>query len=258
MTLHYLADMTYPQVQNLMEKTDIALLPTGPTEVHGPHLPLYTDVYEAQEMTRRVAKLLWEKNHMESLIAPPINYAVADLAMSHPGNTTLRPQTMAMMVEDVLLSLAHWGFKRVAIISGHAEPANNEAIEAGFTAAMAKSPGLQVFNSGWFGLGVQKMGAIMECDHPTWDLHAGEMETSMMLWLKPDLVKKEAYENLEANWKGEHLFENVAAGMSSWVEVGAPLAYMGDPAKADADKGDKLYDLFADIIYGEIQENFSL
>ena len=57
--------------------------------------------------------------------------------------------------------------------------------------------------------------------------------------------------NLEPNWEGRHLDRLIAEGKNDWLDLGAPLAYYGDPRLATAETGDKVYDVFSDIVAGE-------
>ncbi len=74
--LHYLEQMTYPQVESLASRTDLALLPVGPPEAHGPHLPIGTDLIAASELCKRAARELAGRG-TECLIAPLLSYYLA-------------------------------------------------------------------------------------------------------------------------------------------------------------------------------------
>jgi creatinine amidohydrolase len=250
MELNLLSNMTYKQVERLAAKTDIALFPIAPTEAHGPHLPMSVDLVSANEITERVAKKLKEKG-IETLIAPALNYCLADVANSFPGNITMRFETVANMVEDVCVGLSKWGFRRVMIVCGHGEPRNIQAIAEG-TKKAAQRTGMQTAISGWFMAGMPEIAPLCKEAHPEWDWHAGEWETALLLLRHPELVDQAELAKLEPNWEGEHLFACIAAGKNDWLELGAPLAYFGDPRLATKETGDKVYDVFSDIVVGEV------
>jgi creatinine amidohydrolase len=75
-----------------------------------------------------------------------------------------------------------------------------------------------------------------------------------VLLRRPELVDQTELEKLAPNWEGEHLFENISAGKNDWLDLGAPLSYFGDPRKATKDTGDKVYDIFSDIVVQEVME----
>lgn len=251
MKLYHLSKMNIHQFKSLKEKTNIVLLPVGPNEVHGQHLPMMTDVLTAIDLAERTAIKL-QKKGFESLIAPELNYCVAEVANVFEGNTTLRPETISNLIEDISVSLAKWGFDRLIIVSGHAEPKNGAAMMEGIQRAAKKNQKLKGIISDWFGKGLPQLDSICKGAHPEWDFHAGEIETSFMLLKYPELVDPEALSKLEPNWEGEHLFENIAAGKDSFADAGAPLAYFGDPRVASKETGEKLQDFFSDIIVEEV------
>jgi creatinine amidohydrolase len=253
MKLNYLSQMTTKQVRNLEEKTSIALFPMGPCEVHGTHLPMMVDVVSANEMAERTAQKLKAKG-IETLIAPTLPYTLADIANSFDGNITLKLETVASIVEDVCLGLAKWGFTKIVVICAHGEPKNNEAIQEGIKRASLKKPELNVKVSEWFHHGLPRMSSVCRGEHPEWDFHAGEWETGLILLRHPELVDQEELMQLKPNWEAEHLFTNIAAGKNDWLDLGAPLAYLGDPLIATKETGDKVYDIFSDIIVEEVLE----
>jgi creatinine amidohydrolase len=250
MGLNYLSDMTYKHVERLAARTDIALFPIAPTEAHGPHLPMSVDLISANEITARAAGKLAEQG-IETLIAPPLTYALADIANSFAGNITVRFETVANMVEDVCVGLAKWGFTRIMIICGHGEDRNLEAILEG-TASAHRRASLITAVSDWFMAGLPKIVPLCREAHPEWDWHAGEWETALVMLRRPDLVDQTELARLEPNWEGEHLDRLIAAGHNDWLDLGAPLAYFGDPRLAIKETGELVYDAFSDIVVDEI------
>ena len=250
MELNYLSNMTYKQVAHLAAKTDMALFPIGPTEAHGPHLPMSVDAISANEITERVAKKLKSRD-LEALIAPTLSYALADVANSFPGNITLRFETVVNVTEDVCLGLAKWGFKRIMIICGHGEQRNLEALTEGARRASLKAE-IKVKVSTWFNKVLPKIAHVCKEEHPEWDWHAGEWETALVMLRHPELVDQDELRKLEPNWEGQHLRARFAAGKNDWLEVGAPLAYFGDPRLATKETGDRVYDIFSDIVLNEV------
>lgn len=75
-----------------------------------------------------------------------------------------------------------------------------------------------------------------------------------MLLRYPELVDYRELSKLEPNWEGKHLLKRAAAGKNDWLDLGAPLAYFGDPQKADKETARKVYDVFSDIVVEEVLE----
>ena len=253
MSLHYLANMNTDEVKALRQKTKLALLPIGPTEVHGRHLPMMTDYACAQEMAAETARKLQEKG-IESLIAPTIPHCLADLANQEVGNITLRFATVASLIEDVCVGLAKWGFSRILVVCGHGEPRNMQAIAEGLHQASVREKDLKTMISEWFPKSVPMLNQVCKEAHPEWDLHAGEAETAQIMSLYPELVDRDALSKLEPNWNGEHLFDCIAAGKETMADCGAPLTYFGDPRIATPETGKKVFALYAGIMVDEALE----
>ena len=251
MAINLLADMNTRQVSALLEKTKLAFLPVSPTEVHATHLPMSTDITIAVEACKRVAKKLCDNHGIECLIAPPVNYAPADETFVFPGTTTVSYEVCEKMVEEVTSCLVHWGFTHVILISNHGAAAATQALLDAADAINKKFPQAHVLMSNWiFGADVFP---VMHCQHPEWDIHAGELETAMMMVTEPEHVDLEAMKELEPNWSAEHFEESLKAGMN-FVELGARLAYLGDPRIASPETGEKIYDIKTDYVVKEALE----
>ncbi len=250
---NHMFSMNREQFRKLAERTDLAFLPVSPMEAHGPHLPLSTDVLTACAMCGDAARKL-EDQGIESLIAAPVNYCLADAASCFPGTMTLRPETLAAIVEDVCSGLARQGFRKVMIVSGHAEGPSIDAIQQGAERAGKACPGFRHHFSGFFAKGLPLAFRVCRGEHPEWDIHAGEIETSQILFLRPDWVDREALKTLAPNHAAEHFFEKWEAGVRSFIDLGAPDAYFGSPALATAETGRRIFDIVSDFIVQEVKE----
>jgi creatinine amidohydrolase len=236
--LHYLERMTYPKVERLATRTELALLPIGPPEAHGPHLPLGTDLLAARELCERAGREL-EAQGIECVIAPLLPYCLAEVAKPFPGTITVRAEVVAALVEDICRGLACSGFRRTLIVSGHAEEENLAALGTG--AAQAGKAGALVKVSRWYGDALPELLHLLEEDHPEYDIHAGEWETALVLLTAPELVDQTALDALSPNWAIRTISDRRAAGARTFPELGAPEAYCGDPRRATASVAESLY-----------------
>lgn len=250
MSLHFLGDMNQVQIADLLTRTNIAFLPIGPTEVHGTYLPTRTDWDIATEGTIRTAMKLDEMG-IETAIAPTVNYAYNAALDTFPGNLTLRAETVTAIIEDICAALAKWGFTTVFVMSGHCEAANMDAIIKGTENAMKSNPKLNASLLKWTYMApVQKP---LECEHPEWDIHAGEFESSVVLRLHPELVDEQAMRALEPCWGAEE-FLAAPAGSVTFKDCGGVLGYFGDPAKATIAKGEEVLEIWAEYAVNEVLE----
>src|SRR5215208_5364928 len=138
--LNHLERMTYRQVELLSTRTGLALLPVGPPEAHGPHLPLGTDLIAARELCERATQELATRG-VECLLAPLLPYCLAKVAEPFPGTITLRAEVVAALVADICRSLARSGFRHILVVSGHAEEENLAALQAGAEQGEGKGAG---------------------------------------------------------------------------------------------------------------------
>jgi creatinine amidohydrolase len=236
--LRYLERMTYPQVERLAARTDLALLPVGPPEAHGPHLPVGTDLIAARELCERAARNLATRD-VQCLIAPPLPYCLAEVASPFPGTITVRAEVVAALVADICRGLARSGFRRTLIVSGHAEEENLAALRAG--AEQATEPGVSAEVSRWYEGALPRLLHLLEEAHPEHDIHAGEWETALVLLRAPELVDRAALGALPPNWDTRDISERRDAGAQTFPELGAPEAYCGDPRRATPTTGENFY-----------------
>ena len=242
---NYLERMTYPQVERLATRTELALLPIGPPEAHGPHLPLGTDLIAARELCERGAQELAARD-VECLVAPLLPYCLAEVAEPFPGTITVRADVVAALVADICRSLARSGFRRILVVSGHAEEENLVALRAG-----AEQAGALVRVSRWYEDALPQLLDLLQEEHPEYDLHAGEWETALVLMRAPELVDRRALDALTPNWATRNISERRAAGGRTFPELGAPEAYCGDPRQATPKTGESLYTALGEFVAEE-------
>lgn len=189
-----MSELTWVEYQDRLAQPGAAvLLPTGAIEQHGPHLPLFTDTFLATLISERVAE------RIGAVVAPPFTYGYK----SHPktgggnhltGTTSLDGNTFVCVVRDILCEFARHGARRVAIIDGHYENEwfLTEAIDlAQRQVRMLGMPEMVVLKCAyWEFLSRESERALFPDGVVNWPLeHAAVMETSVMLHLRPDLVR---------------------------------------------------------------------
>jgi creatinine amidohydrolase len=241
-----LSEMTYEEAKRAADDRAVALLPTGATEAHGPHLPLGTDVIISETAALRAVNRL-RREGIESVVMPPIAYAITEFAADFGGTISLPIETARSLVRDVILGAKRAGFAGVVVCNAHLEPANiaalREAVEA------ARAGGAKVA----FPDVTRKPHALaLGEEFKSGACHAGSYETSLVLAADPFLVHDEVMEKLEAN--PTSLSVAIRAGKASFVEAGGPRAYFGYPADATASEGEALYGTLAEIFASAARE----
>ena len=178
----FLGEMTNPEVEAFLSTRHTVIIPTGATEQHGPHGPLLTDVLIPQEIARRIAPTIG------AVVAPPINYALSYPHVGFTGLVQVRISTFMALIEDLCVSFATSGFKRIIFLNGHYD--NTYAIAYGCAAAAEKlASDVKAFPVNyWDALTAEE---IDEWSGLKNGLHANRAETSAVLAINPDLVDME-------------------------------------------------------------------
>ncbi|MBI4842644.1 MAG: creatininase family protein [candidate division NC10 bacterium] len=149
-------------------------------EQHGPHLPLGTDLLYAEHLCAAVAE------RIHGLVAPPLPYGVCRTMRNFPGTISLTPATLAAVVREVIAEYIRHAGRKFALITGHAEPAQMEAMREAVLPLVNADPGLIVLTIGPYDF----LDPIRrEADLLSTDGHAGSIETSQMLAVAEEVVR---------------------------------------------------------------------
>lgn len=108
-----LENLSYPEVEEYLKEKDIILVPTGSVEQHSPYGLIGTDFIASEAVARRVSEA------MQILVAPTVKYGVSPHHMAFGGTVSLKPDTMIMLISDIIESLVAHGFRRIVFINGH-------------------------------------------------------------------------------------------------------------------------------------------
>jgi len=203
--------------------TDLAFLPVGSTEQHGPHDPLGTDFLAAETVASETA----EELAASVMVAPPVPVGISREHRQFTGTLWVSPETFRSYVREVAESLLHHGWNRIVLVNGHGgnAPALGEV-----AAELSRDEEGLVVPFTWFDAvdGAFSMG------------HAGPLETSFLLHEHPDLVRED---RLEAGrdggaerWGDWVASTNLAHDTATFTDNGT----VGDPTKATAEEGEKL------------------
>lgn len=205
-------DLTWTEARDRAD--DVALLPAGSTEQHGPHAPLKTDTLIASRIADKTA----EKT--DTLCLPPIPIGVSEEHRHFAGTLYASPSTFRNYVSDILQSLAEQDIEHAIIVNGHG--GNIEALQE-VCARHTRDGNLFATEWTWW-RAIDGMG------------HAGEIETSLLLHLEPGLVEDEREEGTDS-WGRYVNGALVAYDSDEWTENGV----VGDPTKASREKGEELF-----------------
>lgn len=176
-----LQEMSWTDVAEYLKTNDMVIIPLGSTEQHGPHMPLGTDFYEAVGMS----KMISAKTGV--VVAPVLLSGYSVYHSGFAGSLSLKPETMEEVLFETAEILMKYGFRRFMFFNYHG---GNHIVESKVihrinhtTEALAVA------------IGAGASFQTYSDDIPgVYDTHAGIKETSIMLYLKPELVKMERAE----------------------------------------------------------------
>ena len=198
----------------------VALLPVGSFEQHGDFLPLATDTIVASIIAHELAQ------HYSVMVLPPITISCSHEHAGWRGTVSISARTLHQVVTDVADSLSASGVQRLVIISGHG---GNYVLSNVAQEASVSGPHVAVFPQGhdW---DKARRDAGMETDGYE-DMHAGELETSLLLAFYPEIVRPG---NESADWTSDrpHLLTLGMAGYTKSGVIGRPS--LGTAAKGKA------------------------
>jgi creatinine amidohydrolase len=215
----------------------IAVLGIGAIEQHSAHLPLATDWIWASEVSRLVAE------ELGALLVPALPFSMSQCHGPVPGTVWLRPETLAAVLRDVVLSLQAQGIHQVVIVNAHG---GNPVLEPAVEELNRTCSDMMVILPEFYG--GAEVSALF--DHSDVDVHAGEMETSFMLALCPDLVGPERADCVPA--VGRSFFDY--AFLLTW----APDGVLGVPSAASVEKGRRALQVVAEKMTREVRETIAL
>ena len=182
-----LQEMTWVDVEAYLENNDMVIIPLGSTEQHGPHLPLGTDYYEAFEISKSIS----QKTGI--LVAPTLFVGYSIYHSGFPGTLSLKPETMEQVLFETAEVLISNGFSKFLFFNYHG--GNNIVQDRVIHRINHTTEAVAIA----IGVGSE----LQSSGNGDFDWHAGIKETSIMLYLKPDLVKMERAEKPEITFTPE-------------------------------------------------------
>ncbi len=228
--MYILENITMNEFQKYLRKTKTIVFPFGTIEEHGSHLPLNTDSLIIQEALYVVAK------KKKFFLAPIVYYGVCTTTKDHPGTISITPETLRRLSFDIVTDAYRKGLRNFLLISGHGGSLHMSALKETAEILVEKLKDIKIAVLSPYDILWKELSEITETPN---DSHAGELETSVMLYLAPELVKGRAAEEYPKIPKPFIIRDKV----KYW-----PGGVWGNPKKASVKKGEKAIKLLVDKI----------
>jgi len=226
---HVLEEVCHRKVRKI--ECDVAILPWGATEPHNFHLPFGTDTYQAAAVAEGACGLAMEEG-VRAMVLPAVPFGANAQQLSTPLTLNLNPSTHARILSDIVDSLEHHGVEKLLVLNGHGGNDFKPIVRE-----------------------LQPKSAVFICCANWWTVcdgsryfeepgdHAGELETSVMGHLRPDLVLdlSEAGPGRENQFRLRGLRKGIAWAPREWARVTDDTG-VGDPRRATPEKGARFFD----------------
>ena len=234
--------LTYKNTREEIEKSgvDIVVIPVGSVEQHSTHLPVGTDCMQAEALSAAVAEQL------NAYLLPVLPISTCYEHKGTGGSVWMRPTTFYIMLQDIVLSLQSQGFKKVVVILGHG-------------GTFAAGPAVRELNALYDDLQVILVNPIMNeeikviMDSKKTEIHAGEVETSVMLYLHEELVDKEKMKENDFVPDCPQAFLNHTP-----VYKLSNAGTWGEPSLATKEKGEEIFKIQVDSTVDFIKKAFEM
>lgn len=239
---YILAESTWKTIRKL--KPEVAVLPWGATEAHNFHLPYATDNYQITAIAETAAQKAWDSG-ARVLVLPNVPFGVNTGQADVDLCLNIYPSTQMAILNDLVEVLDRQGIHKLLLLNGHG--GNN--FKALLREVGARFPKMLLVTTSFF-QAVDRKQFFEEAGD-----HADEMETSLMLHLRPELVLplKEAGDGSEKKSRITAIKEGWAWSERKWNLVSADTG-IGDPKKASEEKGRKFFEAVTEQISSLISE----
>jgi creatinine amidohydrolase len=227
-----LEEMSWPEIGLGLKKTDTVIMPLGATEEHGPHLPIFTDTIQAIEVAKEAAK------RTKTFVAPPVHYGICRSTRGFPGTISVSYDGLKAYVYDILISFYDTGFRKVLLLTGHAGGQHMAALEQACQQAVGELD---------FRVSLVSLFDLIDSNsvETPGDGHSGEIETSLMMVIRQDLVKGKP----GCYFPRRPMFlvlKDVKHLMGNGI--------MGDPSKASPEKGKAFFEMAVQGVLRALEE----
>jgi creatinine amidohydrolase len=249
-----LATKTRTEIDDVASRSgSVLVVPVGSVEQHGHHLPVATDAILADAVANLGAERVAEDQ--PTLVAPPVWTGYSPHHLSLGGTLTTDADRLVGLLEDVADSADELGFDAILLVNGHG--GNGPVVDLAVSTIGDAHPDLEVTGVTYFELAEPFADEIRDSDTGGM-AHGGEFETSLLVHLRPELVREDeaeaTYLDEPYDRGGTDLLEGAPVTSYTPFEEYSESGAIGDPDLASAEKGEELYDRLGDELADVLRE----
>lgn len=247
---HKWEELRLPEFNNLLGENPVAVFPIGATEQHGPHLPEDTDTHIAVELAHEAARLAG----IPVLVLPPLAYGCSSYHMRFAGTLTLSQDTFIAVVSDVCRSAWRHGVRNIVLLNAHG---GNTSLLDTITRRLSDE-GIWTVSLSWWSM-IREQIARERSSEKGGMNHACELETSIELFLRPELVcMQDAIDEVVPPTLEAFGGDIVTGGFARYptpLDLVSHSGVMGMPTAATGEKGERWFRAAAEAI-AELLRNY--
>lgn len=231
--MRYWSDLTTKDFEGLSPEETVALAPLGAIEQHGPHLPLSTDAVIAEEIARRGA----ERAAADVLVLPISAIGKSTEHIAYPGTLTFETETLLRIWSEIGAAVARAGIRKIVFLNAHGGQPQVMQIVA---RDLRVHHDMLAVSANWWECGFPE--GVLSDEEMAHGVHGGQSETSIMLFLRPDLVQMDSAMDFRPTTYSVHgtndLLRLTGAPAAAWMAQDLhPEGVAGNAAVADAETG---------------------
>ncbi len=239
-------ELTAADLRDKAQAGAVVLLPVASMEQHGPHLPVGVDTILCEAVCKVAAETL--ASEMPVVVAPTLWCGMAEHHMAYGGTFTFDLPTYQAVLLAFLKSIARHGFERVLIVNGHG---GNISALAAFLPDLVQATGLKLCATTYFELAQPEIAKILEDQDRV--RHACEGETSLMLVVASDLVRRDKF--ADAHGPAHSTPRPLGVGRYRSFRDFSASGVVGDARRANPEKGEKIMAVCRDAIVAVLRSD---
>lgn len=244
----FLPRLSTSEIDDLPKQDTLVVQPIGAVEQHGPHLPVYTDTLIGEVILTRTLEQLPDSAPI--WVLPPLAYGKSNEHRGRAGTISLSADTLQSVLMDVGTSIAETGFPRLLLWNSHG---GNGSLIRMMSREIRLQTELSVFTLSWFELDFPR-DFLNEAEQ-NMGIHAGEVETSLMLAMKQAWVQRDRFRKEYPDLPESSRFLTLSSRRFAWVmDDLSESGICGDARNASAEKGRKIINAVTTELAEALQE----
>lgn len=244
---NFISEMNWIDFKTRIERTKTVIIPSGAIEVYGPHLPLSADCIAAEAIAKQVAEKI------DAVISPTLSIGESIALSGFPGTFTYSRETFFSCMKELFKQLIDYGFENFMFITGHA--GNVDTINY-LVRYFEKTYDIKCGQVDWWRFTNTNGSEVFDLKGYMAHGHASECGTSVMLYLRPDLVNMDRI--LNVNPKSDYYEKYTDFIRYTKFEEKTEIGMIGDATIASREKGEQIVTKCVDRIVEYMEYEFKL